>query len=525
MSKTGSRSSLSSLLTARTMDGLDHPYAVPVLILLLLGGGLFVHLHALINHDIGWYLVAGAQFLDGGRLYETIFIEVNPPLALFLTMPPVLLSKLSGLNAVPLFILYIYGLSVFSLWLCDRFLRLDPAISRGFRHGFLLLFALALTFAIGTEFGQREHMMLAFIMPYILLQARRAAGQGSCCRTKAVLAGALAALGFALKPHYLLLPAALELYRLYRTKDWRAVFRAETITMALVILAYLAAIAHWTPEYLQTVMPYAIESYNAAYRNPFWTLLVRPETLFLPFGFALHLMTRKTQSLPQLADILFLCAGCFFLTYLVQMKGWSYHLYPSSTCLLLGLGVTFFGQTRSQEVSALRRTVTVLALELTLLLAAVHISHGTYKNPFMDEALPLVEKHAADQPIALFGTNVWPGFPLVNYSSASWGMRFPTLWMLPGILQKKEHAAAEETLRYAQIETYVTNSVIEDLKHYRPALVFVDVRRNKSYFGGMDFDYLDYFMQDQRFAAQWQHYDLLDEPFKADGFRIYKRVD
>ena len=51
--------------------------------------------------------------------------------------------------------------------------------------------------------------------------------------------------------------------------------------------------------------------------------------------------------------------------------------------------------------------------------------------------LPYVERYARDGSIAILGSNVWPGFPLVNYGRVAWSSRFPTLWLLPGTAQKR----------------------------------------------------------------------------------------
>ena len=49
------------------------------------------------NMDVAWLVHAAASLMDGGRLFHDI-IESNPPLILFLSMPAVALSRLSGLS-------------------------------------------------------------------------------------------------------------------------------------------------------------------------------------------------------------------------------------------------------------------------------------------------------------------------------------------------------------------------------------------------------------------------------------------
>ena len=48
-----------------------------------------------LNHDTSWYFVATEAWLDGAPLYSEI-MEINPPLAFYLTAPFVWLSRAMG---------------------------------------------------------------------------------------------------------------------------------------------------------------------------------------------------------------------------------------------------------------------------------------------------------------------------------------------------------------------------------------------------------------------------------------------
>ena len=60
-----------------------------------------------INHDVAWYLYSAGRLLDGGRMYQDMFVDVNPPLALYLTVPPVYLARLTGMFSVDIFVAYL----------------------------------------------------------------------------------------------------------------------------------------------------------------------------------------------------------------------------------------------------------------------------------------------------------------------------------------------------------------------------------------------------------------------------------
>ncbi len=177
-----------------------------------------------INHDTAWYLHAGAQYLDGGELYRDVFVEVNPPLAFFLALPPVILARLSGLFAVDLFVVYFYLLIVISLIVTWRLLRAGRDLSLVTRRGLLILATVIMTICPADQFGQREHFLMVLVLPYLLLTVLTARGL-RLSRITAMSLGLAAGPGFALKPHYLLVPLALEAYRFAATRRWQTLLR------------------------------------------------------------------------------------------------------------------------------------------------------------------------------------------------------------------------------------------------------------------------------------------------------------
>ena len=61
--------------------------------LLVLWRGFRDFLHT----DVSWYLYVAERFLDGSRLYVDLG-DVNPPLIVYLSTPPVLASRLVGVR-------------------------------------------------------------------------------------------------------------------------------------------------------------------------------------------------------------------------------------------------------------------------------------------------------------------------------------------------------------------------------------------------------------------------------------------
>ncbi len=121
---------------------LDGPGAVPVAAVVVLASA-YIQFTSLINHDTAWFLYSVDAFFEGGRLYQDIFFEVNPPLALYLTIPPVDISRVAGLFAPHVFTAYVFGLIAISLWLVRHLLTRHAGHSNSVRRG--VLFSALLT--------------------------------------------------------------------------------------------------------------------------------------------------------------------------------------------------------------------------------------------------------------------------------------------------------------------------------------------------------------------------------------------
>jgi len=491
----------------------------------LLVFGLIVQLLSMAIPDIAWYLHSGARYLDGGVLYRDIFIEPNPPLGFFLTLPAVILGRFTGLFPVHVFVVYVNFLTVLSLAAVWALLRGDQALKPSARHGLLILAAVVLVICPGNQFGQREHFSILLALPYFLLTARRAVGTGVPVAA-AFGIGLAAGLGFALKPHFLLVPLALEFYRLALTRRFWGCLRAENLGLGVALAGYAAVLVLVTPDYLTRIFPYVLAVYNQAYNNPMWINLWRVETVMLPVGCMVHVATRRSQVAPHAGEVFLIASACLFLAYIVQFKGWDYHLYPASSCLILAYGALFLNSLQvrlaGQEATdnaALTRGIAVASLFLIVLIVVFDVVRLGYRSPFTKIAAPYVERYARGGSIAIFGSNVWPGFPLVLYEEVAWSSRFPALWLLPGAIRQRHDGETANLALLEDMETFTRESVIADFIADPPDLVIVDDRAEKSYFGGLTFDYLDYFSTDPRFAQLWADYVWVDEVVDFDFYR------
>ncbi len=475
-----------------------------------------------LHHDINWYLVATGRMLDGARLYVDI-IEVNPPLSFVLTVPAVVAARLTGLAAQPAFVAYVFVLIGLSLQLAARQLAALPGTTPGYRRAMIVAAFVALTVCPISTFGQREHLMVILTLPYVLLFAVRLSG-GATGRGTAIGLAVVAAFGFALKPYFLVVPMAFELYLAVRSRSPRAVFRPETWTLGIAMVAYLVSIAVFTPAYLERIVPYALLVYDDAFMQPFATVLGRPETVLLPIVLVLHLITRGRQGRPAVTDAFALAAIGFFIAYLAQQKGWSYQIIPTAAMLVMmvaGMLLADRARTARNWRSFALMPIAALTLAMEVGVAA---GRGTYRNELMESLLPIVRTYASGGAIYAFSANVAVGFPLANTAGVEWASRYPTQWLLPGAVRRlaePERLDAASLADLRAIERYAVRSVIEDLERGAPEIVIVDRRVRTYLFGAMAFDYLGYFAGQPGFAEIWRNYDRIE---RIDDIEIWRRA-
>ncbi|GJL64048.1 MAG: hypothetical protein NPIRA04_27020 [Nitrospirales bacterium] len=507
-------------------------YYVPYLIIcLLISIGVIQTFSNTINHDVAWHLYTAAEYLAGGTLYHDIFWEPNFPLTLYLTIPPVYLAHMTDLSAINLFILYIFCLISLSLFLTWNLLTLSPESPLRNSYALLLSASYALVVVPGADFGQREHIMSILTMPYIILAVLRIAG-GVCAWPLRVFIGSLAGIGFSLKPHFLLIPLIIECYRWIKLRHLQEKGQSETFAFISVTGLYGITLAFLNSEYFSTVLPYALTVYNIAYQSTLQEILIQPETILLPLTCLMYFKTRQSQNHVVATEMFLLSAIGFYFIFFIQMKGWHYHIYPVLSSLILTVTSMLIHEIqRSRTLVFWSGKNEQLPINVWILMTLFLCTLGTpylktnYENPTMNRMMPIVKEHAADSSIFTFSSSLHTAFPLVNYAEVGWASRFPTLWLLPGIVRLQRDATTNLTtheVKYLQeIKQFVIDSVISDLSRKQPAIILLDVNRYKYFFDDHFFDYLKFFSSDPKFMAIWSHYKKIND---IGGFQVFLRT-
>ncbi len=503
------------------MAVLERPVVFGLLVLTCVIVGLASEFVAPPDPDNAFLLYAAARVLDGARLYVDV-VEINPPLIVAFNFPAILLARGLGLPDILVFRIVMGLILVLSLVALQLGLRVLLPGERAWRRWVTVLAAVALFLAPGEVFSEREHLMLALVLPYIFVIIARRMNHSPAGWALHVV-GVMAGFGVALKPQFVVLWVALEGWLAVAHRS-RPRVRIENAWVLGVLIAYAGAVLVLTPQYLTLVRDMG-GAYLAFLRNSFLVTLLFGEGSRLPLVALLaYLALRKASSRPGLSTGLAVSVLGLLLVATIQQKGWNYHFYPASACSIMLLGVLVASLVRPLRSLAERLYGTVALAVLVAAIVGASVAAGwrameprggqvELHSGFWDLA-DLVHQRAAGEPVAVLSYNMRSAWPLVPYAGAEWPLRFPSLWILWVLYA--EDFGRPAPLQYRAIdrasalEQNFIDAVVDDVVRSRPRLLLVlSTARDVPDNGDRRLDYLAYFQRDARFAEALTGYRYL----------------
>ncbi len=494
--------------------------------------GLAAHFRSYASPDTGFLLDEAARVLDGARLYVDL-VEMNPPLTVLLNMGAVLLSRALGLSDILTYRLGCAVLFLGVLLLVARLLwRLLPDEIL-LRRAIVLLLAFALFVLPRQDFGEREHLVLALIVPYLLVAAARITAQAIPAGAAASI-GLLAAAAFALKPHFVLLWLAMEGYLRLRRRVRPGAMLPETVAIAGFLALHALGILLWAPGYIGQVRLFA-GPYTRFLHVPFWELLVRgPGALLTLFSLLAFLALGRRARRSELAAVFAIGALACLVAGAAQQKGFSYHFYPAIALATLLLGTLAWdrGAWLRSWVLRLYRVVAVSVLATVVVVVCVRNVSAAIRperdaeQELMERVLPVVGTRGAGERVYVMSYNISSAYPLINYAGARSASRFPQLWILGSAyidqLQSDRPLRYHDPAQMGPSERYLRQAVFEDLRDQRPKLLVVlQHARDLPANGFRRLDYVAYFRRDPRISGILDRYQLVAD---VGDFVVYELV-
>ena len=272
--------------------------------------GLYLDLP--INTDFGWLLTCLERFMAGGT-YTRDFYETNPPLSFLIYLPayPLYRTVIDNPGAIILLNTALYmGFSAVLLW---RFMKLHnyatPLI-----YGVFSAFLLANTWILGSSFGQKDQIVLIFLLPYAMLQVSLLAEKAvpGTLRIPSALLGGLAV---CIKPHYIVVPALFITARYFFNRSLPKLIKSpDIIIFVLTGLAYLAFLRIAFPDFMETILPQVADLYSAD--EPFPVTARLPLALYTGAAIFLALFLAESEGTRRLKITLYTLIGLSLLCIL-----------------------------------------------------------------------------------------------------------------------------------------------------------------------------------------------------------------
>lgn len=463
-----------------------------------------------LDQDAGWFMSVARRLLGGERLYRDI-IEVNPPLVVYLVMPAVVLADLTGMSdAVSLKLLVLAVASCSILW----FMRLvGPGRARSATVGWVVLLGFATLIVPAADFGQREHLLLLLTLPFLAVKWRRLSDL-AIPAAEAYTAGGVAAVGFALKPHFLLIWLGLEALDWTKAAEpWKLRLRPESVSAAGVFTLYPLYVVAAHPAYLSLMAeltPLYYASSGVGFRLLFTVYFGLPLLIVLLAWFVSRGAVRNHHL--SVVFLTYACAG--LLVAFSQGKGWRYHSLPMivATVVAWGILVRDVGGSKLTEVRRPRALRTMLGAVL-LVLAVYPFYHAFVRalsvaDEQRSETLRRARRLAIFGPekILVFGDKNFDTYPLVNHLGARSVSPHPSLWWLTATYGSREPALDEKgSGGSSDVERRLSRLLVDSFVRDTPDLVLVDTAAG-SEAGSTAFPYVEYFSQDSAFAEAWKNY-------------------
>lgn len=429
-----------------------------------------------VNHDCGWYLYAADRLLAGDALYLDI-VEVNPPLIVYLSSLPAMLARILPIGLVPAFdvcVLLWIGLSLVGL---SRVLRTIPAAAPR-RRELLAGIAVVLTVVSGSNFGQREHLMLIAILPWLAIASGRLYGASFGGRL-AFAVGCLAGVGVALKPWFVLAPLIVRFGTIGNPRSLFAQRRPEDLGLVLVLVIYALhfVFAPSTTEFIR-VLGRLSQTYHGM-NVDLTEVLTRPWALDLAVSIGIgSVLALVLAPLRRALVVLLLAGAAFGIGAVSQHKGWSYHFLPGLSTAWLGLVLVLCcGLVRGPSTHPVLRSLWFVALaSFTAVAVGEHWLRRdprgllTWESEFTGIPGDMEEIEAMGDGgcVMVLDTDMPPFFAWLGDHRIRSASRYAHLWTLP--------VAMGDESEWRQLVA----EIADDIRRHRPAWIYV--RRGRPVF-------------------------------------------
>lgn len=474
--------------------------------------------------DQAWCAYVASRVLDGAHL-GTDIVEVNPPTIIWMSEIPVILSRLIGVSLQTAMQICLGLLILLSVAWCASLVRRTARSRSG---TMALWLAVSILYATSVyrwmDVGEREHIMVLLLLPYLVTAAIRLDG-ASPLRWQGFAAGSAALIALALKPHHLLIVVGVEFLLAYRHGVWRSFVRPEAVGAVFTGVIYCVAVWIFARDYINDVVPLNYLAYNSFYHVPIGALIVPGRTAKALAVLLLWALMERRLQYRALCAVLVIAAIGATVGYLIQEKGDPYQFGPADAYFIILVSVMladgfirWLGSPNQRLFQAWPAPAVALAsfLLTAFLYFPVHLARAaaTYDTDYSRPQVAVTNALRAGTAIMVLGPNAI-SFDLVLDRRLIWASRFYGFWTLEAIFDAQEtNDAALRQARLAKLSDVVhltRTAADEDLQRWKPSVVLVERCEDRSILCGKseamrEIDVLQWFEEDPAFRRLWGKY-------------------
>ncbi len=484
--------------------------------------------------------MAGERVLDGAQIYGPEVSDTNPPLAIWFSMLPVMLSRVVPIS-------YTMSLRVISVLLlvgatgwCIRILgRTQGRIRSAALAVTTLVLLVAGTRLAPRDFGQREHLFVLLSLPCLFAAAAetRAVRADELPLLERCAIGVAAGIAICFKPQYALAFLAAELVMTFYHRSLREIVRAESLASIATCAVYFAAIRTLTPLYTHKMLPLLLDTYWAYGNLSVMRLLLTMKLWILAavvLSGASFFLSRPFSRLVEVfaAGSIGAAVGCA-----VQRTDWPYHWFPAKAFVIVAAGLFGVGLVQgwdSLEETKVSKPMMVAGMIVAIAAATLlGVRRAMAPPPDRTQVYRFLKKQSDLRSAYIFTTALNTMSDVMDLK-LRWGARSPCLWLIPAIVQNEQGSITDRPFkrltegRLLSLSEVQRNEVADDLDHFQPSLVLVehcDDRHVCQAIEGKSFDAIPWFLEGERFRRAWSHYRrIASESGELAMFDVYERI-
>ena len=318
---------------------------------------------------------------------------------------------------------------------------------------------------------------------------------------------------------------------------FRGLIRPEVFALVVGGVSYCLSVWILAPNYLTDAAPFFSQVYGDYAYSGTWHLVYQPTTFVLA-GLAAALNWRSRGDSQALV---FLVSGIgAFVAFVLQHKGWSDHLLPAQTFLILSLGIAAMNQllrwlnSRLQTSRIRRGVLATVTLVSCLVSLGIYFPARTALSAENEREIALAEINAATRTFRA-GTafvSLTDGidfqFNLASERGFIWASRYPCLilpatslqnasgsvgrgggvYSIIGAIIQKMRGGGGDHSQDREYARKVRSDVLEDFRRWKPEIALVRRCGEESdpCMFGDKFDLIEWLSAEPEFISIWSNY-------------------